>query len=302
MKYIKKESVSKKNKSGRGDVKWKFVLTLVGILCMLAGSLIGMVAYYHFDWGTLADITFYENLADPSMRIVKIQEGLRKEQVADVVGNKLGWDTEQKKQFEVATLALAQVISSPTGSGTQATSDIPENMEGYYFPKTYMLSVYDEPATVQKIMVDTFQTQTSKIKKTKSTQIIGEQTALTIASIIQREAAGKQDMNLISGIIWNRIFKGMKLQMDATLQYAKGNITDGWWPPVASADKYIESPYNTYKYAFPPAPIASPGLAAITAAYNPQKTSCLFYLHDKNRKIHCSVTYAEHLRNIARYY
>jgi len=107
-------------------------------------------------------------------------------------------------------------------------------------------------------------------------------------------------MKLISGIIWNRVFLGMKLQIDATLQYAKGE-EELWWPQVDPRDKQIESPFNTYKYIMPPSPIASPGLSAIEAAYNPQKTSCLFYLHDKYRRIHCSRTYEEHKQKIKKY-
>ena len=110
-------------------------------------------------------------------------------------------------------------------------------------------------------------------------------------------------MNLISGIIWNRIFKGMKLQIDATLQYAKGSEEAGWWREVTSEDKKIKSSYNTYLHiGLPPSAIANPGLNAITAAYNPQKTKCMFYLHDKNRNIHCAVTYEEHKKNIEKYY
>jgi UPF0755 protein len=148
-------------------------------------------------------------------------------------------------------------------------------------------------------MVEEFNKQVSTVKKPKSKQIINEETALKIASIIQREAAGKKDMNLISGIIWNRIFNGMKLQIAATLQYAKGSEEDGWWQRVNSEDKKIDSSYNTYLHAgLPPGPIANPGLAAISAAYNPQKTNCLFYLHDKKRKIHCATTYEQHKKNI----
>src|SRR3989344_2844394 len=144
-----------------------------------------------------------------------------------------------------------------------------------------------------------FDKQVGKVKKPKSKNIIKEDTILRIASIIQREAAGKEDMQIVSGIIWNRIFGGMKLQMDATLQYAKGNEEDGWWQQVNPEDKKIKSSYNTYLYpGLPPGAIANPGLAAISAAYNPQKTDCIFYLHDKNRKIHCAKTYEQHKKNI----
>jgi UPF0755 protein len=94
----------------------------------------------------------------------------------------------------------------------------------------------------------------------------------------------------------------MKLQIDATLQYAKGDEEE-WWPQVSPEDKKIDSPYNTYLTAnLPPTPISNPGKAAIEAAYNPQTTSCLFYLHDRNRIIHCSATYQGQLNNIAKYY
>jgi UPF0755 protein len=95
----------------------------------------------------------------------------------------------------------------------------------------------------------------------------------------------------------------MKLQIDATVQYAKGNEEDGWWEQVNKGDTKIKSPYNTYLYTgLPPSAIDSPGLDALEAAYNPQKTNCLFYLHDKRGQIHCSKTYEEHKKNIEIYY
>jgi UPF0755 protein len=249
-------------------------------------GLVGIILYYHFDWSELASLSFYENLANPSVRIVKIREGLRKEEVTKIIGDKLGWDTSQRNEFENAHLAFGKT-----------------NMEGYLFPKTYMILKSNTPEVVSKTMLDEFKKETGTITKPKSANVVNEDTAIKIASIIQREAGGKNDMRLISGIIWNRIFSGMKLQMDATLQYAKGNEEDGWWPQVDPADKKIDSPYNTYMYtSLPPSPIASPGLAAISAAYNPQKTNCLFYLHDKNGVIHCSATYEGHKKNIAKYY
>lgn len=241
-----------------------------------------MVFYYKFDPALLAKLSFYVDLANPSMRVVRIQEGLRKEEVAKVVSSKLDWDEDDKENF--------------VNNASQAS------VEGHFFPKTYLVHKDESPSVVMATMFDEFGKQVSKVKKPKSKQIINEETALTIASIIQREAAGKHDMNLISGIIWNRIFKGMKLQIDATLQYAKGNEEEGWWGQVDSSDKKIKSPYNTYLHAgLPPGAIANPGLAAISAAFNPQKTDCLFYLHDKNRKIHCTKTYEEHKKNIEIY-
>lgn len=94
----------------------------------------------------------------------------------------------------------------------------------------------------------------------------------------------------------------MRLDIDATLQYIKGNSEDGWWARVYADDKYLDSPYNTYRTkGLPPGPIANPGLPAIKAALNPTATPCIFYLHDTNREIHCSVTYEEHKENIKKY-
>ncbi len=244
-----------------------------------------MMRYYHLDYSLLKSLSFYENLANPSVRIVRIQEGLRKEEIADIFAAKLDWTEKEKDEFINAHLALKST-----------------NLEGRYFPKTYLVQKDEEPLGVTSTMLHQFTKESATIKKPKSTQIINQDTAIKIASIIQREAAGKGDMKLISGIIWNRLFNGMKLQIDATLQYAKGSEEDGWWEQVEPGDKNIKSSYNTYIHTgLPPSAISNPGIAAIDAAYNPQKTPCIFYLHDKNKRIHCAKTYEEHKRNIEKY-
>ncbi|MCX6751550.1 MAG: endolytic transglycosylase MltG [Candidatus Nomurabacteria bacterium] len=264
-------------------MKLKYLATL---LVLLIGTLLGIVYYYGLDPALLTKLSFYENLANPSVRIVRVQEGLRKEEIAEVMFNKLDWGEAQKNDFINTHLALNST-----------------NSEGYYFPKTYLINKDETPSEVSITMFDEFSKQTDKIKKPKTAQIINEDTAIKIASIIQRESGGKDDMRLISGIIWNRIFNGMKLQIDATLQYAKGSEEEGWWRQVTPEDKKIKSSYNTYLHAgLPPGAIANPGLDAILAAYNPQKTKCMFYLHDKNRNIHCAITYEEHKKNIQKYY
>jgi UPF0755 protein len=265
-----------------GRIKTKHLTT--GMI--LSVSALGLLFYtFNIPLSDLTSLSFYENLANPSMRMVNIPEGLRKEEIANTLANDLGWNDFEKTTFLNAHIALGK-----------------QNLEGYYFPKSYLVDKNTSPLDMTHIMVDEFNKQTKSIKKTKKTQILNEDTVLKVASIIQREAAGHGDMKLISGIIWNRIFKGMKLQLDATLQYAKGD-EDSWWPTVSPEDKKIDSPYNTYLYKdLPPSPIDNPGLVAIQAAYNPQPTSCLFFLHDKRGGIHCTTTYEAHKANIERYY
>ena len=262
-------------------MSWRTVFIL---LIIAFSGFVGVIWNYDFELGELATLSFYENMANPSMRIIRISEGLRKEEVANVLVNKLNWDEKEKKQFLNAHLAYEE-----------------KSLEGKYFPKTYMIHKDSEPLEVSKIMTDEFEKKLDTVKKPRTATVLNENVVLIVASMIQREAGGKSDMRLISGIIWNRVFDDMKLQLDATLQYAKGT-EKSWWPRVAPKDKKIESPYNTYLYDMPPTPISSPGLVAIEAAYNPLKTTCMFYMHDKNRKIHCARTYEQHKKNIERYY
>jgi uncharacterized YceG family protein len=273
--------VRKKNSNPK--ISNKFI---VGTFAVAAVGLLSTVSYYGFSPKVLASLNFYEDLANPSVKIIRVPEGLRKEEIADIMGRKLDWSENEKEEFVNAHLALNT-----------------ENLEGKYFPETYLIHKDADSLSVTTTMVSEFKREASTVKQPKNTQIINQETALTIASIIQRESGGKKDMKLISGIIWNRLFAGMKLQMDATLQYAKGSEEDGWWDEVNSHDKNIDSPYNTYKNkGLPPSPISNPGLAAIDAAYNPQKTNCLYYIHDKKGIIHCAKTYEEHKLNIEKYY
>ena len=258
-------------------MKWK--LAVVAVVLLLAIPVL-VVVYYRFDPGVLTKLSFYLSLANPSMRIVKVQEGLRKEEIAEALSEKLNWEEGDK----IAFLEFSRGTTNP---------------EGRYFPKTYLIHKDEEPAKVGDMM---FTEHRKAIEKIKPKSVLNEENVLKIASIIQREAAGKQDMALISGILWNRIWNEMKLQVDATLQYAKGNEGNDWWPQVSGKDRKIRSPYNTYLHeGLPPSPISNPGQAALQAAYNPQKTNCLFFLHDKSRRIHCTRTYEEHKKNIETY-
>ncbi len=231
----------------------------------------------------LSHIEFYQSLANPSVKYVKVHEGMRKEQIAAILTDTLKWDEKDVADF----MGYDEYRSS--------------KFEGKYFPDVYLVPRDITGTDMKKVMNQRFQKKTADIESKLATTTLNMDRVLTIASIIQREAAGKSDMNLISGIIWNRIWKGMSLQMDATLQYAKGNEENGWWPRVTAADKKIDSPYNTYRNpGLPPSPIAEPGLAAIQAALEPAETNCLYYFHS-NRKIYCSTNYKDHKSKIDMY-
>lgn len=229
---------------------------------------------------TLSDARFYESLANPTIAYVRVVEGARKEEIVQNLEKKFRWDKKDINDF-------------------LAYDDLRERkFEGKYFPDVYLVPKEISGKEMRDLMNERFDEKLLKLKTVAKDKNLNFDSVVIIASIIQREAANKTDMFLISGVIWNRLFSGMKLQMDATLQYAKGNDESGWWPRVSPEDKSVSSPYNTYKNSgLPPSPISNPGLAAIEAAINPQKTSCLFYFH-KNRQIYCSKTYEEHKNKI----
>lgn len=251
---------------------------------------VGSVFESVFAWVALAvaDAPLYQSVASADGRFVNITPGMRKEQVADAFARALGWGAKQKKEF----LTTAPYSSLP----------LPE---GSFFPGIYLVTEGTAPRAAQALVNDRFSENILSRYGAETARIVPLDQALTIASLIEREAGGPDDMRLISGIIWNRLFINMHLQIDATLQYTKANAlaTKNWWPAPAPADRFRTSPYNTYlNKGLPPAPIASPSVASVLAALNPRDTSCLFYFHDSAGQFHCTDTYAEHVALLKKYY
>ena len=118
---------------------------------------------------------------------------------------------------------------------------------------------------------------------------------LTIASIIQKESNSVKEMPLISSVIYNRLHKGMKLQMDGTLNYGKNSHTIVTPEQIKTDTSY----YNTYKYkGLPPAPLGSVTLDALYAAMHPAKSDYLFFMLKPNGTHNFASNYEQHLKNI----
>jgi len=239
----------------------------------------------------IASLPIYQQLASaagvPSL-FVSISPGERQEQVANAFSAQLGWTSKQRAEF--------------ISEAKKLEPDLPQ---GSTVPGIYFASI-SNPDDVATLVHDRFSSEILSRYSTTTQEQVPLSQAITVASLIEREAGSWDDMRMISGIIWNRLFAGMKLQIDATLQYAEANETagkKGWWPSVEPKDKYIKSAYNTYQHVgLPPAPIANPSIAAVVAALNPKKTDCLFYFHDAHGQFHCSETYEEHVRLLKKYY
>lgn len=222
---------------------------------------------------------------DPYMKWVVIPEGLRKEEIAELLSETLGWSEEEKSKW----------INTYTAMNYDYT-------EGVYFPDTYLIPVDEAPLDVAKRLRTKFEEKFAPFATEAVKEDIKWTTLLKLASIVQREANSKEDMPLVAGILWNRLLKDMRLEVDATLQYSRGDTGNGWWAPITVAEKQIDSPYNTYKNTgLPPHPISNPGITAIEAALHPASTTCLYYLHDNSGEIHCSDTFDGHKDNIEKY-
>ncbi|WKZ26107.1 MAG: endolytic transglycosylase MltG [bacterium] len=208
----------------------------------------------------------------------------RKEQVGEKLAEVLGWDENKLEDW----------------NDLYKDTDY---YEGVYYPDTYLIPVDESVEDVSQRFINRFNDKFAPLADEYTSKNIKWTTSLKIASLIAREAAGREDMNLISGIIWNRLDQGMRLQIDATMQYTLGKNEKGsWWGAISLKEKQSDSPYNSYKNkGLPPTPICSPNIEFISAVINPEETECLFYLHDKNKKIYCSKTYEEHKENINNY-
>lgn len=274
------------------------VASTLGEKGFVRGSWIFTLAYLHASGGRGVRPGGYEIskamdawtiasqlVAPPYVAWVTIPVGVRKEQIADMLADALGWTDAQMQEWNAVD-----------------TDTNPNYVEGVYFPDTYLIPTDEPPAVIAERMRDRFKEEFAPYADEALKKNIPWTKVLTIASLIEREAGSAADMPIISGIIQNRLKVGMPLAIDATLQYMEGSEENGWWPTPHAAATYADTPFNTYKNkGLPPHPIANPGLAAIAAALKPSATDCLFYIHDTNGQMHCSKTYSGQKANVAKY-
>lgn len=198
-----------------------------------------------------------------------VPEGYTVEQIADLLQEKGYVDKD-----EFLRLCRVGDFDYPFLKGQVNTR---YTLEGYLFPDTYQITRQDKERDIIIMMLDRFEAEINKIQLAERAEKLGltVHEAVTIASMIEREAMFDKDRPLISGVIQNRLKIGMPLQIDATVLYALGKHKE----VVLYKDLKVDSPYNTYRVkALPPGPIANPGAASLEAAVAPQQTDYLYYL------------------------
>jgi UPF0755 protein len=215
---------------------------------------------------------------------ITIPEGLNIKEMANLLAEK-GY-VDQKKFLAVA--GDSNLIRESLGEDLAA--DVSGLPEGYLFPDTYnfMLPVTETKiiSTMLRRFRTVFEENFGNVPADKRRELV------IIASLVETEARKSEDRPIIAGIFDNRLRIGMRLESCATVQYVLGTHKHLYYK-----DLKVESPYNTYlHYGLPPGPIASPGLASLKAAANPEPVRFKYFVAKPDGSHVFSETLAEHNR------
>jgi UPF0755 protein len=206
---------------------------------------------------------------------VTIPEGLTIKETAKTVAADSGMSAPEFEEAARRTDYGYAFLDSP---------DV-ETTEGYLFPAKYD---FDKGVTARQI-VDRFleqyllETQDLDFAEARERLDLTEHQVLTVASLIEKEAANPEEKPLIASVIYNRLRKNTPLQIDATIQYALKRPKEN----LSLNDLKVSSAYNTYENkGLPPGPICSPGRESLLAALNPANTDYLYYVLKENGEEH----------------
>lgn len=245
----------------------------------------------------IAKLNAGDTVAAETIRFT-IPEGFTVLQIADKLAAEKLIDREK---------FIGLIASQKTWGDAEAVRSIPDSdklhvrLEGYLFPETYELKKESTEEDIIKRMVSELDRKLAELPEgwmdVLEERKISFHDLITIASLVEREVVVDEERAMVAGVIYNRIADGMKLQIDATVQYSLDKPKERLY----EKDLLVDSPYNTYKVeGLPPGPIASPSLKSIEAALYPEKSEFFFYVTKKDgSQSHLfAKTYKEHLRNI----
>jgi len=225
----------------------------------------------------------------PDVERVVVPEGRSRGEVSSIVGDRL------RGNYAALTRTSPQLDPRSYGAKKGAS------LEGFLFPATYELKKGKPTSALVAAQLSSFKRNFRGIDLgTAKRRNLSAYDILTIASMIDREAAVAKERPMIASVIYNRLRKGIPLGIDATIRFA----TKNWTKPLTQSQLAIDSPYNTRtRRGLPPGPIGSPGLSSIRAAASPARTSFLFYVvKPGTRGEHAfSRTDAQFQRDVGRY-
>jgi UPF0755 protein len=223
--------------------------------------------------GTMAALDVLSGAAGDAGVEVTIPEGFTLGQIAARLGAR--------------TKIRASAFLAAATNGTVRAPIEPESvttLEGLLFPQTYLVTDRDAPDALARRMVEEFARATAAVDWSGAERRgLSRYQAVIVASLVEREAKVPQDRAKVSAVIYNRLARGMRLQIDATALYG---LPEHKVPTLA--DLRRPSPYNTYLInGLPPTPIASPGLQSIEAALHPAAIDALYYVVCATDGHHC---------------
>jgi UPF0755 protein len=205
--------------------------------------------------------------------------------------------------FTAAQVA-ARLKKNGFAGGAQVASMSGPALEGRLFPDTYTLPIKGTAAELIAPMEDRWKEEMKKLPRPfpqVKGKALSEMEVVTLASLVEREAASRSEMPLIAGVMMARLRRPMRLQIDASVQYARLQAGLEHKSRLLFDDLEIDSKYNTYRTdGLPPGPICNPGAAALQAAARPRTTESLFYVYSPRSKRHVfAATFEQHKHNIA---
>jgi UPF0755 protein len=224
--------------------------------------------------------------------VVTIPEGYSLYQIASTLEEKNLLKKEELLNTKWEDLQLTSLV--------EPSPDIKYHLEGYLFPSTYYIPVNASKEQIIDKLYGEFLKVFNEDHRNRTKELgLTVNEVVTIASLIEKEAANVEEMARISGVIHNRLRIDMLLQIDATLIYAHTFGEKSFSP--GNKHKEIDSKFNTYKYKeIPPGPIASPRKEAIEAALYPESHDFLYYVKGDDGHVFTK-TYEEHLINVNKY-
>ena len=180
---------------------------------------------------------------------------------------------------------LKVVKGYPLPSYIKPNNERKYELEGFLFPDTYAIPKGTTPKQIIEMMLNRFEGVINEIQSELGITIPKEEYEkyVIVASMVEKEARDDSERAEIASVIYNRLQKGMPLQIDATVLYALGEHKD----TVLYKDLKVDSPYNTYKIkGLPVGPICNPGKPSLLAAIKPAKTDYIYYLLNPSNNKH----------------
>lgn len=286
IKYLAQDLVSK------GVLKNKLYFEVYSVYKKLVGNLNNSRIMIKPGM-TISELIYKLKDTKPDFAVVTIPEGFRLYQIAERLEKS---NLADKNTF--IGLSLEEISER---EGIPKRKDVIFDMEGFLFPDTYFIPLSFKEKDIAELMFNRFKQVFSQKYIDRAKELgLSINDIVAIASLIEREAINDPERKTIAGVIYNRLKKGMLLQIDAAVIYAntKG---EGHLTKVLFSHLKYDSKYNNYLYkGLPPGPIASPGLRSIEAALYPEQHDYLYYVAGEGGHVF-SKSYEEHVVNVKKY-